>query len=253
MTTRFDGKVALVTGGGSGIGRATALAFAREGAKVMVAGRTGTSLDETVRLIEAEGSIAGATIADVGDDDDVVRLVRTIVERFGTLDIAVNGAGVLPPAAPLGDVSTKAWDAAIATNLTGTFLSMKHEIGQMRPNGGGVIVNIASVLGAHMRIPWTGTYVATKAAVSALTRNAAREYIADGIRINAVSPGPIDTPMSLLPGESTDDRDQRMKEQLPAGRVGRVAEIAATVLWLASPESSFVVGQDIVVDGGAAA
>jgi len=128
-----------------------------------------------------------------------------------------------------------AWDRQLAVNLTGVFLTMKHEIGHMRANGGGVIINTASSIGAHMRLPFLGAYAATKAAVSALTRTAAREYIADGIRVNAISLGPIETPMSLRPGETEADRDQRLANALPVGRAGTVTEAAAAVLWLASP------------------
>jgi len=146
-----------------------------------------------------------------------------------------------------------AWDRLLAVNLTGMFLAMKHEISHMRASGGGVIINTASSLGAHMRLPFLGAYAATKAAVSALTRAAARECIADGIRINAISPGPMDTPMSLRPGETEADRAQRLNGALPAGRVGSPSEAAAAVLWLATPEAAFTVGHDLVIDGGATA
>ncbi len=145
------------------------------------------------------------------------------------------------------------WNLQVAVNLTGVFLCMKHEIAHMRGHGGGAIVNTASNLGAHMRIPCLGAYAATKAAVSTLTRAVARECIADGIRVNAVSPGPMDTPMSLRPGETEAERTERLKTALPIGRVGTLEEAAAAILWLASPESGFTVGHDLVVDGGASA
>ena len=252
MTQRFTGKVVLITGGGSGIGRATALAFAREGAAVAVAGRRHEALEQTVRLIKDAGGQASAVTADVSSPADAERLVAATADRHGGLDIAFNNAGILQ-AGPLADMDPAAWDRQIAVNLTGVFLAMKHEITHMRASGGGVIVNTASSLGAHMRLPFLGAYAATKAAVSALTRAAAREYIADGIRINAISPGPIDTPMSLRPGESGADRDERLAGALPAGRAGTVAEASAAVLWLASPEAGFTVGHDLVIDGGATA
>ncbi|GAA4629176.1 glucose 1-dehydrogenase [Actinoallomurus vinaceus] len=250
--SRFTGKVALVTGGGSGIGRATALAFAREGATVVVAGRQAEPLDQAVTLIEAEGGRASAVPADVSSSEDVARLVATTVERHGGLHIAFNNAGVLAPG-PLADLDEAAWDHQLAVNLTGVFLCMRHEIAHMRANGGGVIVNTASNIGAHLRIPYLGAYAATKAAVSALTRAAAREYIGEGIRINAISPGPVETSMSLRPGEAEADRAERLKDALPIGRAGTLAEAAAAVLWLASPEAGFTVGHDLVIDGGASA
>lgn len=252
MTQRFTGKTVLVTGGGSGIGRATALAFAREGAVVAVAGRRREPLDQTVRLIEEAGGQATAVTADVSSPADAQRLVAAVTERHGGLHVAFNNAGIIE-AGPLADMDDAAWDRQVAVNLTGVFLAMKHEINAMRAHGGGVIVNTASNLGAHMRLPFLGAYAATKAAVSALTRAAAREYIADGIRINAISPGPIDTPMSLRPGEAEADRDKRLAGALPAGRAGTVAEAAAAVLWLASPEAGFTIGHDLVIDGGATA
>lgn len=252
MTQRFTGKTVLITGGGSGIGRAAALAFAREGAAVAAAGRRREPLDETVRLIKDAGGQASAVTADVSSPADAERLVAATADRHGGLHIAFNNAGTLE-AGPLADMDPAAWDRQVAVNLTGVFLAMKHEITHMRASGGGVIINTASNLGAHMRLPFLGAYAATKAAVSALTRAAAREYITDGIRINAISPGPIDTPMSLRPGETEADRDKRLADALPVGRAGTVAEAAAAVLWLASPEAGFTVGHDLVIDGGATA
>lgn len=252
MTQRFTGKTALITGGGSGIGRATALAFAREGAAVTVAGRRREPLDQTVRLITDTGGQASAVTADVSSPADAERLIAAATDLHGGLHIAFNNAGIIE-AGPLAGMDDAAWDRQVAVNLTGVFLVMKHEINCMRANGGGVIVNTASNLGAHMRLPFLGAYAATKAAVSALTRAAAREYIADGIRINAISPGPIDTPMSLRPGETETDRSKRLADALPAGRAGTVDEAAAAVLWLASPEAGFTVGHDLVIDGGATA
>lgn len=252
MPQRFPGKTVLITGGGSGIGRAAALAFAAEGATVAVAGRRREPLDQTVRLIKDDGGDASAITADVSSPADAERLVATTVDRHGGLHIAFNNAGVLE-AGPLADMDQAAWDRQLGVNVTGVFLSMKHEIIVMRAFGGGVIINTASSIGAHMRVPFLGAYAATKAAVSALTRAAAREYIADGIRINAISPGPLDTPMSLRPGETEADRDQRMADALPAGRVGSLREAVAAVLWLASPDAGFTVGHDLVIDGGATA
>lgn len=249
---RFVNQVVLVTGGGSGIGRAAALAFAAEGAAVAVAGRSAEPLAQTVKLVEAAGGVASAVPADVSREDDVAAMVETVVSRHGGLHVAFNNAGVFVPGG-VTDLSASEWARAIDVNLTSVWLSMKHEIAHMRAHGGGTIVNTASNLGAHGRRPGIAAYVATKAAVSALTRSAALEHIADGVRVNAISPGPVDTPMSLRPGETPAERAIRLRDALPVGRVGTLEEIASAVLWLASAESGFAVGHDLVMDGGATA
>ncbi|MEV5851756.1 SDR family NAD(P)-dependent oxidoreductase [Streptomyces anulatus] len=254
MSARFTGKAVLVTGAGSGIGRAVALAFASEGASVVAAGRTAASLDETVALIENEGGSAVALTADVARSEDVRALVRRTVEHFGSLDVAVNNAGVFRGGAPVADLPEEDWRTLLDINVTGVFLALQAEIARMREQPtGGAIVNIASNLGAHSRIPGVAGYLTSKAAVSALTRAAALDHIADGIRINAVSPGATATTMSLLPGETEAGRAARMKEASPLGRVSSTAEVAAAVLYLASPDAASVVGSDLVIDGGASA
>ncbi len=250
MGARFAGKIVLVTGGSSGIGRATAKAFAAEGATVVVAGRDEQRLASAVQEI---GGVASAVVADVTDSADVARMVETVVARHGGLDVAFNNAGILGEPAPAGDLREDVFDAVIGTNLTGTWLCMKHEIAHMRAHGGGAIVNMASNIGAHGRIPGMAAYAASKAAVSVLTRTAARDHVRDGVRINAVSPGPTDTEMSLRPGETDAGRAARLETAIPLGRVGATAEVAAAVLWLASAEAGFTVGHDLVVDGGATA
>jgi len=250
---RFRSKVVLVTGGGTGIGRATAQAFAREGAAVVVAGRRADELARTVELIEKDGGTASSVTADVAVEDDAVRMVETTVERHGGLHVAHNNAGVFGQAAPVADLDADAWRQVLEINLTGAFLSMKHEIRHMRAHGGGAIVNTSSNIGTHVRLPMLGSYATSKAGLSALTRAAARDHIGDGVRINAVSPGASDGPMSYRPRESRAQRDARLAPVIPLGRVGTLDEVAATVLWLASDEAGFAVGHDLVIDGGATA
>ncbi|MFH7595633.1 SDR family oxidoreductase [Streptomyces racemochromogenes] len=250
---RFTGKTALVTGAGSGIGRAIALAFAAEGARVVAAGRTAAPLEETAALIAAAGGTAAAVPADVTDSGRLAALVRESADRFGGLDIAVNNAGILRGTVPAADIAEEDWDAVLRTNVTGVWLAMKHEIAHMRANGGGVIVNVASNLGAHTRIPNAAAYVTSKAAVAALTRAAALDHIRDGVRINAVSPGATAAPMSLRPGETEAERVERIRHENPLGRLAEAEEVAAAVLYLASPEAGAVVGTDLVVDSGSSA
>ncbi len=252
--TRFTDRTALVTGAGSGIGRTVALALAAEGANVVVTGRRREALDETVTLIEEAGGKALAVTADVCAAADVRAAVDATVDRFGALDVAVNNAGVFRGGAPLADLSEEDWHTQLATNVTGVFLALQAEVRQMRTQPtGGAIVNIASTFGVHARHPGAAAYAATKAAVSVLTKGAALDHIRDGIRINAVSPGAVDTPMSLGPGEQDADRAERARATLPLGRVSTTREVAAAVLYLASDDASSVVGTDLVVDSGATA
>jgi NAD(P)-dependent dehydrogenase (short-subunit alcohol dehydrogenase family) len=253
-TARFTDRTVLVTGAGSGIGRTTALAFAAEGAQVVVAGRRREPLDETVSLIERAGGKALAVTADVSRAADIQAVIDAAVDRFGSLDVAVNNAGVFRGGAPLADLSEEDWHTQLDTNVTGVFLALRAEVRQMRAQpSGGAIVNIASTFGVHTRHPGAAAYAATKAAVSVLTRGAALDHIGDGVRINAVSPGAVDTPMSLRPGETECDRADRARATLPLGRISATEEVAAAVLYLASDAAASVVGTDLVVDSGATA
>ncbi|GAA4920772.1 SDR family NAD(P)-dependent oxidoreductase [Streptomyces coeruleoprunus] len=250
---RFQGRTVLVTGAGSGLGRAVALAFAAEGASVVAAGRTATTLDETVALIAERGGTAAAATADVSRAASMRDLVGWTVERFGGLDVAVNNAGVFRGGGPVADLAEEDWRTLLDINVTGVLFALQAEVAHMRAHGGGAIVNVSSNLGAHTRRPGLAGYLTSKAAVSALTRAAALDHVQDGIRINAVSPGAADTTMSLLPGETEDERAVRMKAESPLGRVSSGREVAAAVLYLASDDAGSVVGTDLVVDGGASA
>ncbi|MFE2045561.1 SDR family NAD(P)-dependent oxidoreductase [Streptomyces sp. NPDC059477] len=248
---RFTDRSVLVTGGGSGIGRAVALAFAAEGANVVVAGRGRAALDETVALVREAGGNAVAQVADVSRGVDVEALVTAVVERFGSLDVAVNNAGVFQ-GGPITELSEVDWRRVLDINVTGVLLAMAAEIRRMRTQpGGGAIVNVSANLGQHKQLPGTTGYSATKAAVTSLTRGAALEHIAEGVRINAVSPGASDTTMSLFPGETEAGRAARMKDASPLGRVSTTPEVAQAVLYLASDAAASLVGTDLVIDGGA--
>ncbi|NNN35081.1 glucose 1-dehydrogenase [Streptomyces sp. S3(2020)] len=249
--TRFRDRTVLVTGAGSGIGRSVALAFAAEGAQVVVVGRRHEPLDETAALIEEAGGKALALTADVTRAADIQAVVAAAVDRFGSLDVAVNNAGVFRGGQPLAELPEEDWHEQLGINVTGVFQALRTEVRQMRTQpAGGAIVNIASIFGVHARHPGATAYAATKAAVSVLTQGAARDHIGDGVRINAVSPGPVQTEMSLLPGETEAERAERMENSVPLGRASSTAEIAAAVLYLASDDAASVVGTDLVVDSG---
>jgi len=246
---KLTGKIALITGGGGGIGRATALAFAAEGAKVVVA-----DLDEaTARAVADEVSAAGgdaiSLAVDVSRDDQVTAMVEQVVARHGRLDIAFNNAAIDIEHEPLAQCSEDMFDRLMSVNVKGVWLCMRREIQQMLKQGGGVIVNTSSI-GGYGGAPRQPIYGATKHAVIGLTKAAALEYGRKGIRVNAVCPGVIRTPMMERAIEREPRRKAHVEQIHPIGRVGEASEIARAVVFLSSDDASFVLGESLMVDGG---
>ncbi|MDI1262712.1 MAG: glucose 1-dehydrogenase [bacterium] len=252
MAGILEGKVALVTGGASGIGRATSLVMAREGARVAVADRAEADAAGTVALINAAGGQAIAIGGEVTNEADVAAMVARTVAAFGRIDCAFNNAGISGKAVgPLGqrthELSQEAFDRMLAVNLTGVFLCLKHEVTQMlAQGGGGAIVNTASIAGL-IGLATSAHYVASKHGVVGLTKSAAIEYAQDGIRVNCVNPGYITTPMTK---ETIEARGSEIIAKVPMRRMGVPDEIAEAVAWMCSDKASFMTGATHVVDGG---
>jgi NAD(P)-dependent dehydrogenase (short-subunit alcohol dehydrogenase family) len=246
----FAGKVAFVTGGGSGIGRATALAFARAGASVAVADVSDKGTQETARLVDEQGGHALAVKCDVTRTDDVKTALEKTVIAFGRLDFAFNNAGIEPKnPAPTAEYDEEEWNRIIDIDLRGVFLCMKYEIPLILKQGGGAIVNTSSGAGI-IGIKGSPAYTAAKHGVIGLTKAAALDYAAQNIRINAIAPGYIATPMmDRFTGGTAEGRQKVISEE-PAGRMGTPEEVAAAVLYLCSEGAAFVIGHTLVIDGG---
>jgi NAD(P)-dependent dehydrogenase (short-subunit alcohol dehydrogenase family) len=245
----IDGKVALVTGAGSGIGRATALRFAEAGARVAVADLDTEGGEETVRTIEEAGGEAAFYRVDVSDEEEVASLVAAVVDEFGGLDLAHNNAGIEGTIAPLTEQTAEDWERVLRVNLTGVFNCLKHELPAMAEGGGGAVVNTASVAGL-VGAADLSPYYASKHGVVGLTKSAAVEAAEDGIRVNAVCPGVVDTPMvERFTGGDEEAMTQTVAPQA-IKRPARPEEIADAVVWLCSDDASFVTGVPMPVDGG---
>ncbi|MGH8102818.1 MAG: SDR family oxidoreductase [Chthoniobacterales bacterium] len=245
----FEGKVAVVTGGGSGIGRAAAIALAREGAQVAIGNRNVQRGEETVAMIRKAGGTASFKRTDVLVAAEIEALVDYAVKTYGGLDLAFNNSGIEGATAPLVEQTEASYDEVMDINVKGVWLSMKYEIPRMLQRGGGAIVNCASVAGV-IAFPNIGIYVGSKHAVIGLTKTAALEYSAKGIRVNAVNPAVIDTEMVDRLAEGLSMKKDDLVPLHPIGRLGRVEEVAEAVVWLCSGKSSFVTGHSLIVDGG---
>ena len=247
------GKVALVTGAGAGIGRATALKFAEEGAKVVISDVNVEGGEETAAMIRKNGGEAIFVKADISSAKDVDNLVAKTVETYGRLDCACNNAGIEGKIAPLVDQPEDNYDRIMGVNAKGTFLCLQAEIRQMLKDGGGAIVNLASIAGL-IGFPGLSPYVASKHAVNGMTKNAALEYGKQGIRVNSICPGGVDTRMLDSLADQATGGAQSSHEMMdplhPIGRIGKPEEMAELIVWLSSPRASFVTGANIPIDGG---
>lgn len=254
---RLKGKVAIITGAGSGLGRAAALLFAREGAKVVVAANREKDREkdgeQTVKAIREGGGDAIPVRVDVTNSPDVEKAVKAAVDKYGKLDIMLNNAGTPGPGKLIADITEEEWNRVISVNLTGVFLGTKYAIPEMLKSGGGIIINVSSVAGVSPR-RYTGAYSAAKAAVIQLTKTTALEYARKNIRVNCILPGPIDTPFfSKIAGgdpEKIAMFKEMVRNEVPLGRFAQPEEIARVALFLASDEASYITGAAFAADGG---
>ena len=249
---RLDGKVALISGGARGQGAAEAETFAREGAKVVFGDIRDDEGRKVEAILQANGLDAVYVHLDVTSEADWQRAVQTAVSRYGKLDILINNAAIVIPRVPIEERTVEEWDRVMAVNAKGVFLGTKHAIPAMRRSGGGSIVNISSVAGIGQSLHQEPAYAASKGAIRILTKVTASQHARDGIRCNSVHPGPVDTEMFH---SAFRDREamQRRLERVPLRRMGTVPEIVSAVLYLASDESSYMTGSEVVIDGGALA
>jgi NAD(P)-dependent dehydrogenase (short-subunit alcohol dehydrogenase family) len=245
----FVGKVALVTGGSSGIGRACAVAFAREGAKVVIGDRQVEQGEETIQMVKEAGSDGLFIKTDVAKEADIKMMVEKTIATYDRLDYACNNAGIQQLPTPLPEQTEETFDKIMNVNVKGVWLGMKYQIPQMLKNGSGAIVNISSVAGL-IGFPSLGLYTASKHAVLGLTKSAALEYAKSGIRINAICPGGIKTEMMERVAQENPQMLEQVMQMHPIGRFGEPEEIAHSVIWLCSNQASFVTGQSLAVDGG---
>ena len=249
MAGRMENKVVIVTGGGSGIGRATCYRLRQEGAKVVVADRNQAGAEETRELMEGNDQNSAVSRVDISRSSQVEQMVEDTVSKFGRLDGLVNGAAILIRTPPLADVEDVDWDLTMDTNLKGTFYCCKYAIPAMLEHGGGSIVNISSMSGVR-GVAYSVPYAVSKAGVIHLTKVAAAQYTHQGVRVNCIAPGGIDTPQMRGSTASAETFQERNVEH-PMGRVGRPDEVANLITWLTSEEASYVSGSTYIIDGGA--
>lgn len=245
----FQGKVVLITGGSSGIGQATAVAFARKGAKIVIASRRAKESEETLKLVREAGSEGIFVKTDVSIEAEVKAMVDKTIAAYGRLDYAFNNAGVEQVPTPLAEQTEETFDQVMNINVKGVWLSMKYEIPHMLKNGGGAIVNMSSVAGL-IGLPGVPIYIASKHAVTGMTKSFALEFAKQGIRINAVGPAAIETDMLNRFVQDNNEVKNYLTAMHPIGRIGKSEEIAGAVVWLCSDEASFVIGQTLALDGG---